>query len=260
VNGRPGNQVTAPQAATRLVRRWGFFGLALLVGLICIRLGLWQLDRLADRRSANSAIRARLELPELSLPDDLAEGADLAYRTAVARGEFDPRHEMYLTSRARDGIAGLQVVTPLLLMEGGPAVLVNRGWISDADYRRLPPDHWTERGQIEVRGVLLPSQPEPAMAFLADRVPAGGEPPRVEWRALSIEGMRRQIPYPILDVYLAQQSPSASPNAPRPSTEVDLSEGPHLGYAIQWFAFAAIALIGAGLWLRRGQRYPGLSS
>jgi surfeit locus 1 family protein len=253
VNDYPGNQETARQAAPRLARRWGFFGLAILVGLICIRLGFWQLDRLAERRSANSSIRARLELPELSLSADLAEGSDLAYRTAVARGEFDLTHEMYLTSRARDGIAGLQVITPLLLQDGGPAVLVDRGWISDADYRTGPSDHGTERGQIEVRGVLLPSQPEPAMAFLADRVPAEGGAPRVEWRALSIEGMRRQIPYPILDVYLAQQGPAANPNTPRPSTEIDLSEGPHLGYAIQWFAFAAIALIGGGLWLRRAR-------
>jgi surfeit locus 1 family protein len=128
--------------------------------------------------------------------------------------------------------------------------------MSEADYRTRSPESWAVSGAVEVGGLLLPSQPEPAIAVLADRVPAEGEPPLREWRALSIEGIRRQIPYPVLGVYLAQESPAPGPAGPQPSAELDLTEGPHLGYAIQWFAFAAIAIVGGLLWLRRAHR-PG---
>ena len=235
-------------------RRWGFFAIAVLVGLACIRLGFWQLDRLAERRAVNATIRAELERPEVSLPEDLGRVPRLEHRRAVARGVFDSSQEVYLTSRAQGGIPGVHVVTPLRLADGGPALLVDRGWISDTDYRGLASETWAVGGPTEVRGLLFPSQPEPSIAFLADRIPAAGEPPLHEWRALSIEGIRRQVPYPVLDVYLAQQSPALEPGAPQPSAELDLGEGPHLGYAIQWFAFAAIALGGGAIWMLRSSK------
>jgi surfeit locus 1 family protein len=243
----------SPRAA-RSFRHWAFFGMAVLIGLACIRLGFWQLDRLAERRRVNASAQAQLDLPAISLPQALAESDELEYRRATASGVFDAAHEIYLTSRPQDGIAGVHVVTPLLLAEAGPAVLVDRGWIADADYRALSPETWSLDGPAEVSGFLLPSQDEPALAFLADRVPEEGEPPLLDWRALSIEGIRRQIPYAILDVVLVQESPAPHAGAPRPSPELDLGEGSHLGYAIQWFAFAAIALAGSGLWLWRGPR------
>ena len=236
---------------SRPLRRWIFFGLAVVVGLVCIRLGIWQLDRLAQRRALNAAARAHLDLPAVALPEDLGPSEDLAYRHATARGTFDGSHEIYLTSRPLDGIAGVHVVTPLLLGEGGPALLVDRGWIADEDYRAGSGQTWSTDGPAEVGGMLLPSQHEPALGFLADRIPAVGEPPLTEWRAMFIPGIRQQVPYPILDVYLAQESPAPWPNAPAPAPELDLSEGPHLGYAVQWFAFAAIALVGGIFWLRR---------
>jgi surfeit locus 1 family protein len=238
----------------RPIRRWAFFGLAVLIGLACIRLGFWQLDRLASRQAINASAQAQLDRPQVILPQGLAEAESLDYRRATASGVFDPGHEIYLTSRPQDGIAGVHVVTPLLLAEDGPALLVDRGWLADADYRSLPPESWAMDGPTEVSGFLLPSQGEPALAFLADRIPQAGEPALRDWRALSIPGIRRQIRYPILDVYLMQESAAPHAGAPRPSPELDLSEGSHLGYAVQWFAFAAIALIGAGIWLWRGPR------
>jgi surfeit locus 1 family protein len=245
---------STPARVTRPIRHWAFFALAVVIGLACIRLGFWQLSRLAERRAFNSTARAQLELSAISLPAALKRTEPLAYRRASAAGVFDPTHEVYLTSRPQDGIAGVHVITPLVLAGGGPAVLVDRGWISDTDYRTRSRASWSVGGPTEVSGFLLPSQKEPALAFLADRLPAEGEPARLDWRALSIAGIRRQIPYPILDVFLVQESTAPLPTAPTPSPEMDLSEGPHLGYAFQWFAFATIALVGAGFWLWRGPR------
>ena len=134
--------------------------MAVLIGLACIRLGFWQLDRLAERRGVNASAQAQLDLPAISLPQALAENGDLEYRRATASGVFDAAHEIYLTSRPQDGIAGVHVVTPLLLAEAGPAVLVDRGWIADADYRALSPETWSLEGPAEVSG-FAPNNPPP---------------------------------------------------------------------------------------------------
>jgi len=240
-----------PPAATAARGRRLFLVLAIAVGAVCVRLGFWQLDRLAERRARNAAIHAQLERPPLRLPEDLDLATDLAYRRATARGVFDPAGEIYLTSRSREGIAGVHVVTPLILADGGPALLVDRGWLADTVYRAGSSDGWAWPGAVEVEGTLLPSQSEPSLAFFADRLPGPGDLPLKNWRALYIPGIGSQLAYPVLDVYLAQDSPPPEASMPQPEPELDLSDGPHLGYAIQWFSFAAIAIGGAIVWARR---------
>ena len=67
--------------------------------------------------------------------------------------------------------------------------------------------------------------------------------PSTEWYRLDVEAIQAQMPYELLPVYLLQ-SPLAEGNGNLPvriETEIDLSEGPHLNYALQWFTFALIA-------------------
>ncbi|HSR48474.1 MAG TPA: SURF1 family protein [Anaerolineales bacterium] len=233
------------------VRRWGFFALAMILGVVCVRLGFWQLDRLGQRREQNAAIEARLAEPSIRLPDDLAEVDDLAYRRARVRGTFDASGEIYLTNRSLDEIAGVHIVTPLVLEGREDVLLVDRGWISDPDYRTRSAESWSAEGIVEIAGVLMPSQREPGLSFFADPIPAPGEPPLSEWRALYIPGIRQQLSAPVLDAFLMQESDSGDPELPIPAPELDLSEGPHLSYALQWFAFAGTAIVGGAYWIRR---------
>jgi surfeit locus 1 family protein len=224
--------------------------------LLCVRLGIWQLERLQQRRASNAAIRSDLARPAVSLPADINRAEALEYRHASVRGTFDPSHEIYLTNRALDGIAGVHVVTPLELEGTDRWILVDRGWLADTDYRGSSPQAWASEGTVRLEGVLLPSQEEPALAFLGDKTPAPGEPPLREWRALSLPGIAAQLPFPLLDVYLLMDQQEAGPSLLTPDPQIDLSEGPHLSYAIQWFAFAAIAFVGGAAWFRRGRRSP----
>lgn len=233
------------------VRRWAFFALAMIIGVVCVRLGFWQLDRLGQRRERNAVIKARLAEPPLLLPEDLARLDDPEYRRATARGTFDPSGEIYLTNRSLDEIAGVHAVTPLVLEGREDVLLVDRGWISDSDYRTRSADSWSVEGMVDIEGVLMPSQREPTLAFFADPIPAPGEPPLSEWRALYIPGIRQQLPAPVLDVFLMQENDPEDPELPIPAPELDLSEGPHFSYALQWFAFAATAIIGGAYWIRR---------
>ncbi|MEW5942154.1 MAG: SURF1 family cytochrome oxidase biogenesis protein, partial [Chloroflexota bacterium] len=67
----------------------------------------------------------------------------------------------------------------------------------------------------------------------------------------NVERIGRQAPYRVLPVYI-QQTSQAGAGAPIPHPEeLELTEGPHFGYALQWFAFAAILVLGYPFYLRK---------
>jgi surfeit locus 1 family protein len=230
-------------------RHWVFLIMAIAVAAACVRLGFWQLSRLAQRRHSNDLVRAQMALPPIEI-----SAADLQtdlnpYREAVASGILDSSHQVILLNRTYDDEPGAHLITPLLLASTGPAILVDRGWISYDDSTSDNLSGLDPTGSVQIRGILLASQPEPGWSILADP-PSNGEWRR-DWRNLNLERLQEQLPYLILPVYLAQTEPVGGADTPRPDVEVDLSEGPHLSYAIQWFSFALIALVGGAIWLRR---------
>ncbi len=217
-----------------------------LVAATCVRLGFWQLDRLAGRRAFNAGVEAGLAAPVAPV-DALvdAEGADeAAYRRASATGTWDPAHEVILYGRPLDGRPGDHVLTPLLLSDGR-AILVDRGWVPTGTSG--PPvegDGAAVGGTVTVFGTLLPASAETDRAAPA---------PAVETvRTIDVSMLDAQVPADLLPgVYLllARQDPAAA--LPVPAALPALGEGPHLGYAIQWFCFAAIALVGGTVLMRR---------
>jgi cytochrome oxidase assembly protein ShyY1 len=136
---------------TRLLRpRWiGLTVFAVVVVGICVRLGLWQLDRLEGRRDANARYAEGLAEPPRPLEDLLDSGDRLAYRRAVATGRYDPEREVILYGRTLDGVAGNHVLTPHVLADGR-AVIVDRGWVP-IEMDRPPVDAAPPAGEVEVR-------------------------------------------------------------------------------------------------------------
>jgi surfeit locus 1 family protein len=131
-------------------------------------------------------------------------------------------------------VPGVRIVTPLLLADSGPAVLVARGFLPAPDAITADPRGSEEPGERTVRGIGLP-------------VPAGaGEPiehgGRETWRRLDLAALRRRLPYRILPVYIQQSPDSTLPRFPRREELPPMDDGPHLGYAVQWFLFAGMAV------------------
>jgi surfeit locus 1 family protein len=227
-----------------------FAGVVFLLGALCVRLGIWQLHRLGERRAHNALVEARLAEPAIELSGAIIDAESLLYRHVTARGRFDPAHEVVILNRTHEDEPGVHLVTPLRFADGGGAVLVDRGWIPAEDNTPAGRAAYASEDMVEVRGVVLPAEEEPFWTFLADRTPAPGEAPHPEWRVLNVAGIQAQVPYPLLPVYL-ELSEAPEGRQPLAEFQVDLSEGPHLSYAIQWFAFATTAFVGGGLWLRR---------
>jgi surfeit locus 1 family protein len=237
--------------------RSGIIGtvLVLLVAAVCVRLGFWQLDRLAQRRERNAGLEARLDVAPLTLSELPADTAGLTYRRARARGAFDDERTIVLPGRSYRGSPGVHVLTPLRLGGTGPAVLVNRGWVPAADAATIAYDSVrTHAADTTVEGFLLPFPGRTASRGAAGEVAADSVFRRV-WYALDEEQLRRQFPYPLADVEL-QLLPGERTRGtlPVPLPPPPLDEGPHRGYAIQWFSFATIAIVGWIALLDRDRR------
>jgi surfeit locus 1 family protein len=217
----------------------------------CLWAGFWQLRRLDERRDAIDRYEARTAM-EVAPVEDLLEVdssdaavAEVALRPATATGTYLADGEVTVRNRSLDGAPGHWVVTPLLLPDG-TAVLVNRGWVPLAVVDDLttvaPPD-----GEVVVRGTLS----EPQERGRLGAVDEGGEDV-VDFARVDVDLIAERLDVPALPAYLtldAQDPPQAE--LPVPVDVVDPEEGPHLGYAVQWFIFAAIAAGGYPLILRR---------
>ncbi len=233
-------------------RSWLFLGFALLVAAACIRLGIWQLSRLEERRQRNARIRAGLESPTIALSALEEEKDPSLYRRVTVSGQYDAEREIVLTPRSSNGQAGVHLVTPLLLAGREHAVLVDRGWIPFAD-RELPARRkYIREGTITLEGITKPAVETPTGLFFGEKAKPNAAQPILEWRTVDIPAIQAQMPYPLSQVYVAATEASMGGRpAPVPQPDIDLSQGPHLGYALQWFSFAAIALVGGGYWLWR---------
>jgi surfeit locus 1 family protein len=226
--------------------------LAIAGAAVCVRLGIWQLDRLAQRQAFNSHVLEMRALPMLQLPstEDL-EAQE--YRRVRVRGTFDPELQVAIRNQAHDGQYGFRLVSPLRIdgepdsVDGAPAaVLVDRGWIPAQGNEQ--PDDWRkydEPGMVEVRGVIRLGQTGPIFGGITQPTPVPGELRAMFWVYADVAGIGKQLPYAIVPVYVQSDGtaiPGILPIAGTPMLE--LTEGPHRGYAMQWFAFAAILLIG----------------
>ena len=215
--------------------------LAALLGVaVCCRLGIWQLDRLAQRRAQNALIHARMAQPAVVLTGAPVDAAALDYRRVEARGVYDPAQEIVLLGRAFNGVPGVHVITPLRLAGSDVAVLVDRGWLPLEQSTPEARQAFVEAGEVVVQGVARrPPQDGPR-----NPQPEPGQERRDQWLSLDIPRIQAQTGYPLLPLVIEEQPAPGQPALPRRVATSDLGEGPHLGYAIQWFAFAVILLVG----------------
>jgi surfeit locus 1 family protein len=223
---------------SRLILIAGF----LLTAVLCIRLGLWQLDRLGERRSSNASALAARSAPVVVL-DGRSLDSNLVNRRVRVRGRYDHAHDIVLRGRQYRGVPGVEIVSPLLPDGGHLAVLVNRGFVPSPDAFTVRPDSLWEPGPALVEGIALPIDSGAGIPLQRGKL--------ITWSRLDRHALRDSLPYPLYPVYIRQSQDSGLPSLPRRLEPPPLDDGPHLSYTIQWFAFAAIALVFAGIMARR---------
>lgn len=217
-----------------LTRRWILGHVLLVVTVITfVNLGFWQLRRLDERRDLNALVTQRLEAEPVALDELEREvGQDvggLEYRRVTVSGHYRSDDQLLTAPRSRDGQPGPVVLT-VLQRDAGSPVLIERGWVPfnrDVVTAPAPPG-----GTVRVEGIVR--GPEPGAAGDADQV-AQIVPAEIAERIGQ--------PLPPYYVQLLDQRPAAA-GVPLPATLPEITEGSHLSYALQWFGFALIALIG----------------
>ncbi|HEX8990783.1 MAG TPA: SURF1 family protein [Anaerolineales bacterium] len=240
----------------RLLRReWILFTLLVLAGAaVCIALGIWQLNRLRQRRASNAQVStiqamAPLELPAEAGSNDLTT---MQYRRVNATGMFDGAHQVAILNHYNEGEYGYHLMTPLV-MSGGDAILVDRGWIPPET--NSSPASWHQydvTSAVAVHGIIQLSAPAPVFGAATDPTLMPGQTGLDRWIHVNIPRLAQQVPYPLLPVYIEPDPVPGATTPPIPSQDQpDLSDGPHLGYAVQWFGFATIMLVGYPFYVRR---------
>lgn len=251
-----------------------------VVASVCVSLGLWQLDRAAQREALLAAIEQGRRQPPVALTP-ASRSADLTpWRPAVAEGRWAKEKSVLLENRNLDGRPGYWLASPLLLAPAYThAVLVLRGWLPrDMGAAGKAPALPDEPGNVQVRGELLAHVPRIFELWQwaggkASQLPAtlpgpdGAVPvvQNLELRAYAQSSGLQLLPAVLAQTASTEGTPASGAAGsaelrrdwPGPSADSDQNRG----YALQWFSFAGIALVAAGfvagnLLRRRSARRP----
>jgi surfeit locus 1 family protein len=218
---------------------------------VCIRLGFWQLSRLSERRARNTLVAERLVASPVALGELPGDTAQLRNRRVRVQGRLDLANEIVVTGRSRNGSPGVHIVTPVRVAGRDTAVLVNRGWVYSPNGAEVDLARWREPDSLDAEGFVEPL----AAGRAGARAAASTRNARAVWR-LDREALARELGYPIAPYVVTLLADSAAQVAEHPVrlSTPPLDEGAHMSYAIQWFAFATIAIVGATLFVRKAGR------
>jgi len=244
-------------------------GVVLLIamGLAFVSLGRWQLSRADERRGISQSIEAgRAQSPiQLNIATPKTDLTD--WRSAKVQGTWAPQYSVLLDNRNLDGRPGYWLATPLINTDGS-AVLVLRGWLprliapmpSGTTTYQVGPKLLinTPTGAEQVVGEMTqhvprlyelkagpPLQMAPASAFTKTSQNIDTDIRQLPTaQNLELDDLAQVTGLKLLPIVLKQTS--AAPDGltrqwAGPSVDADKN----MGYAMQWFAFAAIAIVAA---------------
>jgi len=236
----------------RTRRGIGLLTFATVMAVACVLLGLWQLDRYQQRGERNEAVRTALSSEPVPLESLVPDGTDpgeatpdVEWRSVAVRGTFDPNVELALRLRPVEGQSGVHALG-LLVLEDGRGVLVDRGFAPTASRStasvELPA---ATSGPVELVGRVRLSEDGRGAGLDSD-----SEPPSV--RFVDVPDLQSFSSTELVGVWLqrVEQVPgedSSLAAVPPPR----LSSGPSLIYAVQWFLFGVIAVVGFVVLARR---------
>jgi cytochrome oxidase assembly protein ShyY1 len=231
----------------RLWLRWtGLVVFVVVLGVVFVNLGQWQLDRLEQRRSRNEATLANETKPVRPLAEVFNREITDAdqWQRVEARGTFDSEHQFVVRYRHNGGAEGYEVVTPLRTDAG--VVLVDRGFV-EASARQIPevaPP--PPSGEVTVVGHVRRDE----QGRQAATTPVDGQ-----MRLINSEAIGAALGYPVLNGYVALLTVTPAQSGGFAPVELpEISEGPHFWYAVQWFLFTLFAVAGIVVFIRSDLR------
>jgi surfeit locus 1 family protein len=228
---------------------------ALIMFVILLRLGVWQLHRADYKRALQQQYSQSERLPPLDINQMAADGRLSAlqrYRHVRAHGHYDAAHQLLLQDMQHDDQVGYEVLSPFILEPGQQIVMVDRGWLSMTGNDNKTPELSLSIDSRDINGVagILPV---PGIRLGQVTMPAGW--PKMllypDYPAL-MKLYGDSLLHPV--IWLDASQPDGYVRDWRP--DVGFPPIRHLAYALQWFALAAaLAVIWMVVNLKRGRKH-----
>lgn len=240
---------------------WIFAILMLALAAVCVFLGSWQMQRLAEKEALVAAIDARLTAPPIPVPPKESWTSlpveELVYQPVELTGAYRYTQTMTVFTsladpKGRYSGPGYWVMTPFQLQDGG-TVFVNRGFVPQQyqETAALGDLHGEDPGIVTIVGLFrMPEAagmmtPEPDMSN------------RIEWVRDPARLARLADPAlaPIAPFYVDLPAGPAG-ELPQAGETVVSFPNNHFGYALTWYGFAIVAVVMLGFWLTQKARRP----
>ena len=216
---------------------------ALALICLCLIAAQWQYNRGVDRHARNSMIESNIAAPITSLTSAASDLVKNEWRTVSTAGSFDASQTILLRNRYFEGKYGFEFLT-LFTSSKGEKFWVDRGWIvAGKDALTAPIIPNTPAGTVEITGRLRLDTSLPRGSFFA--LPASGSGLISKWNAQN-EVVTEGFYLDLLNGSTTDLTPNVAAQLP------ELSDGPHMAYALQWVFFAG--LVGYGRILIRRAR------
>jgi surfeit locus 1 family protein len=209
---------------------------AVAAGLIVltVALGNWQTRRAEEKAELSRRLDQAARSPALAVPAAPVAAEVVEHRHVVARGRYVASATLFLDNKVHAGAAGYHVITPLRLEGAEIHVLVDRGWIAAGDRRSLP-GVATPEGAQTVEGIA--AVPPRRIFELAPESESGSLRQNL---VLDREQQRLRVP---LQPFVILQTSPGNDGLVREWERPDTNVARHRGYALQWYSFAALAVI-----------------
>ena len=217
-----------------------------------IAAGQWQWNKAAAKANLQAELEARDGEAASTMPTMHVDAEALRYRKLIARGHFEPQYQILIDNRTYRGQAGYHVITPLRLEGSGMRVLVNRGWVPLQADRGTLPQIATPSGIVDVAGMAV----VPGTRFFTlgkdDAKETQGAWQSI-WQNLDLARYGKAVSFPLQPVVLQLDADSTAGGFLREWPRPDDRRQTNLGYALQWWSFAATTVV---LWLLLNFRKP----
>jgi surfeit locus 1 family protein len=209
--------------------------IALLLIIFCLWGSQWQYHRGVDRHARNAVIEERIAKSPIELDAVTGDLPSYEWQTVSVAGTFDTEKQILLRNRYNDGKYGYEVLT-LFTSSENKNFWVDRGWVQAGATATTPPVVTAlPQGEVSIVGRLRLDSSLPRGSFFA--LPGKGEGLVSELNAQS-QLNTEKFYVDLLSGSDASLTPEVTAQLP------ELSDGPHMAYALQWIFFAGLVIYG----------------
>ncbi len=216
-----------------------------------LKLGFWQLDRAEQKRQLHSFLNDRQAKEAIDLNNNfIRNSSDLLWRKVTATGYFLEQNQILLDNQVNDTQAGYYVYTPFKVKNVDDVFLVNRGWLPSGMDRSKSPNLNFTKGEVTIEGVFK-EEPKTGLLLMENQIEKLNENitrlQKIDTKEVSklikIKNFKNNSFITTLYPYIIRLSPESNHGYIRNWQLQNSGENVHVGYAFQWFAFAATLFV-----------------